>query len=78
MNCDVDGTGVGGPDGSWNRKADLTEEKGILVLFLHLVIQRALDRVETTGLPCHQNENICLWKMEKTWYVVKTGAKLFC
>lgn len=66
MNSDVDAVGLDCPDGCRDKEADLAGEIGILVLLNHLVLQCALDRVEATGLPGQQGQQIYICSMNKT------------
>lgn len=65
MNGDVDAAGLDGPDGPRDEEADLTGEVGVLVLLQHLVLQRALDRVEVIGAPRHQGQHIYIWRTDR-------------
>lgn len=58
VNSDVDAAGLDCPDGCRDEEADLAGELSVLVLFDHLVLQRALDGVEASGVPCHQNQQV--------------------
>lgn len=61
VNSDVDAAGLDCPDGRRDEEADLAGELSVLVLFDHLVLQRALDGVEASGLPRHQNQHVHTW-----------------
>lgn len=62
---DIDAAGLDGPDGSWNKEADLTGEVSVFVLFQHFVHQCTLNRVEPAGLPGHQHQHVDLYRVRR-------------
>ena len=64
-NRDVDAVWLRCPDGSRDGEADLTGEVGVFVLLHHLVLQRALHRVQAFGLP-GQDQHVYIWRVDKT------------
>lgn len=66
MNSNVDAAGLHCPDGSGDKEANLAGEMGIFILLHHLVLQCALDGVEATGLPGHQDQHVYICSMGKT------------
>lgn len=77
MDSDVDAAGLDCPDGCWDKEADLTGELGIFVLFNHLVLQCALDRVEAAGLPGRQDQHVHIWRQNNIDTVCDNGPRQY-
>lgn len=65
MNSNVDAVGLLCLDGTGDKEADLTGEKGFLILLRHLGLQGALDREEAAVLPGHEDNHVYICSMGK-------------